>query len=601
MQHNAYSVAKATPLQNKVELGHYYAWRANLGLDCTTQTVKEYGYVMPLVPFYIRLFFRGAAALLLGMAWGMAAHAAHGPKPAPSQRIPLEGTGYQPASPDILLTKGFSMDTLHFVDDHHLLLTFNPRVLVPRPVDDPSTHDDQIVDGVLLELPSGKVVARTRWHMHDHGQYIWTMGPGRFLLREGRVLSALLPEANLHKQNPLLSVPLMTLTGAASSIDISPSGSLLVTQSVNLSGKSAQEGDAASHPIFTDVSAVQIVFTRLQVLNAEKGMLMLDEVGHANVSKPVVFSVNDEGSLQAEFVSENTWRISLKPLFDPRKYLGFVASTCHPRFAFLSEDELLAMTCRGSEQDMTLVALTMDGQELWEQNFSEQHVSLHLLAQPAAGRFAMSRVLTNAPVPRNAELDPDRASAEEVLVIDSRTGETVMQTTALPMEVAAQNYALSRDGRNLAVLKNMTLEIYNLPPQPEDIAKAKGNVPKRPTFVAISDKEVEELTKTDRAVADETKRAAAAEEARRKAAMPEIFTSPSLTVGTAQPPTTQTAKSPADTSKPADNSGNQNSNSASQTGNSGKPTGQPAATQDTNPDNSDPMQNLQIVPDTPPK
>jgi hypothetical protein len=387
------------------------------------------------------------------------------------------------------------------------------------------------------------------------------------------VLSLLQPEANLHKHAPLQLLPLMTLPGKPASIDISPNGTLLAAQTLRISANDAQTDTTVSSPVFSDLSRAQALFTRLGFAEPEPGTVVLNELGYANLNAPVALSVNATGSLQSEFISQNIWRISLMPFSDARRYLGYLSSTCPPRFTFLSEEQALVSICRGSEQALTLAALTMDGLELWEQNFSEQHTALHLLAQPAAGRFAMSRVLTNAPVTHDVDLDPDRATAEEVLVFDMRTGEIVMQTTALPMEIAAQNYALSTDGSKLAVLKNMTLEIYNLPPQPQNIAKLAGYLPNHPVFTPISAEETAALQKADKAVADEAKKAAAEEDARRKAAMPDIYSQP--------------AKTTSDTAKPGDNSGNQ--------------TSQQAAIPDANPDKVDPMQNLQIVPDTPPK
>ena len=89
------------------------------------------------------------------------------------------------------------MFTLHYVDDKHLLVTFVVHRLIPRLRDEPEDDQDRVTDAVLLELPTGKVLARTTWHLHDHGQYLWNLGHGHFLLRIRDTLTTFAPLANL--------------------------------------------------------------------------------------------------------------------------------------------------------------------------------------------------------------------------------------------------------------------------------------------------------------------------------------------------------------------------------------------------------------------
>ena len=127
----------------------------------------------------------------------------------PIQRIPLEAMGFQAMVPDFLLS-GSSMLTVDFVDDKHLLVTFSLRKLMKREVDDPPDDEDRTVGAFLLELPSGKVVARTEWRLHDRGQYLWALGHGRFLLRIRDQLTMFAPMAaktpdEMFRQAPFLN------------------------------------------------------------------------------------------------------------------------------------------------------------------------------------------------------------------------------------------------------------------------------------------------------------------------------------------------------------------------------------------------------------
>ncbi len=157
-------------------------------------------------------------------------HAARGPEPP--LRIPLESLGFQPQSIQFLLG-GSSMLTLHYVDDQHLLLTFSARHLLRRLVDEPEDDQDRAIDAVLLEIPSGHVLARTTWRMHDHGQYLWSLGHGHFLLRVRDSLTTFAPMANLSTSEPFAETPfLATVDRRIASIHLTPDADLLTIETI---------------------------------------------------------------------------------------------------------------------------------------------------------------------------------------------------------------------------------------------------------------------------------------------------------------------------------------------------------------------------------
>src|SRR5580698_2742630 len=119
----------------------------------------------------------GTAAMLA--VWGsLAASAVSPPSPAASLRIPLGPLGYQPVAQDFLL-QGDSALTVHFVDTDHLLITFAVRRLMKREPDPLPGDEDRTIAAVLVELPSGNVLARTEWRGPDRLQYLLGLGHGR--------------------------------------------------------------------------------------------------------------------------------------------------------------------------------------------------------------------------------------------------------------------------------------------------------------------------------------------------------------------------------------------------------------------------------------
>src|ERR1700734_3582401 len=178
-------------------------------------------------PMLHRRLWALAALLLLA---GIPVRAARGPEPP--LRIPLESLGFQPQSIQFLLA-GSSMLTLHYVDDQHLLLTFSARHLLRRLVDDPEDDQDRAIDAVLLEVPSGHVLARTTWRTHDHGQYLWALGHGHFLLRVRDSLTTFAPMANLSTGEPFAETPfLVTVDRRIASIHLTPDADFLTIETV---------------------------------------------------------------------------------------------------------------------------------------------------------------------------------------------------------------------------------------------------------------------------------------------------------------------------------------------------------------------------------
>src|ERR1700712_4500981 len=126
--------------------------------------------------------------------------------PQPTLKLKLTALGF-PGVPQALQEAGASMLTVHFVDGTHLLVTYSLRGLVERIPGDPVSDDDRAVAGLLVGIPRGKGLARTRWHLHDHGQYLWSLGNGRFLVRMRSTLIAVAPLANLATADPFHQIP----------------------------------------------------------------------------------------------------------------------------------------------------------------------------------------------------------------------------------------------------------------------------------------------------------------------------------------------------------------------------------------------------------
>ena len=85
---------------------------------------------------------------------------------------------------------------------------------------------------------------------------------------------------------------------------------------------------------------------------------------------------------------------------------------------------------------------------------------------PAAGRFAFGRTTTAAIVgdAAIASVGAGQYSSDVVTVFQTDSGKQIFRLECSPVLPAGQNFALSPDGADLALIRNSAIEIYHLPP-----------------------------------------------------------------------------------------------------------------------------------------
>jgi hypothetical protein len=419
--------------------------------------------VLTPIPTQHRFVRAGLACLLLLSSVPVFARG-----PEPPLRIPLENIGFQPLSTQFLLN-GSSMLTVHFVDDKHLLVTFVVHRLIPRLPNEPEDDQDRVVDAVLLELPTGKILARTSWHLHDHAQYLWSIGHGHFLLRVRDTLTTFAPLANLSTREPFAQHPFLdSADRRLAAVLVSPEADLLIIESVKReplakTPKTPLFGPTPSPtPVLTERDPVQINFYRVHatedggpVQGRAAGAVKSRNTGDIPATTAGYLAVVDQGHPHWAFDFHSyTGKINELSPFD---------STCSPAPLFVSHSEFIAFGCRTAQTMQELGGFNMRGEEMWEQGLFGDFVSPSLAFAPAGGRFALSRVMLHGSVVPDQPISPDEISAQTVVVYQTGTGKQLLRADCSPVERAGQNFALSPDGMALAIVHNDAIEIYTLP------------------------------------------------------------------------------------------------------------------------------------------
>jgi hypothetical protein len=410
-----------------------------------------------LVPCIIpaNLRFRKVSSLLLlaGMlvfvtngAW------AKGPEPKTS--IPLAPLGFQTPLPQFMLA-GSSMLTVDYVDSQHILLTYSAKRLLKRLSECPPADQDRVVDALLLELPSGKVVARTSWRTHDHGQYLWNLGRGRFILRIRDTLSTFAPLANLAKSNAFDLQPFIRTDRRIGGILLSPDADLMILETMDPPRADGEEAKSQDTP-------VQINFFRLISLNG--GEVETRPGGALRSRVPGRIPANSAGFVAILDQGQQHWAFNFQTYGGKIKELAAFDSTCRPSPMLVSRSEFIAFGCHLSHTPQVLGAFNLRGEQMWEQNMTESYVSPMFSYAPGSGRFALSRVLTRTSLIDSDSVSPDLFAGQVVVVYQTDSGRQLLRIDTAPISRAGQNFALAPDGLSLAVVRNEAVEIYNLPP-----------------------------------------------------------------------------------------------------------------------------------------
>jgi hypothetical protein len=407
-------------------------------------------------------------------------------KPEPPLRIPLEKFDFQPQSTQFLLN-GSSMLSLHYVDEKHLLVTFVVHRLIPRLPDEPEEDQDRVVDAVLLEISTGRVLARTTWHLHDHAQYLWNLGHGHFLLRVRDALTTFAPLANLATKDPFARQPfIVSAERRLAALILSPDADLLIIETVKRMPPTPKPKTPLFGPTPTPTpglrerNAVQINFYRLHagddggsVLARPAGAIQTPSVGDIPATTAGFLAVVDQG--------HQHWAFDFHTYSGKKAELSPFDSSCSPAPIFVSHSEFIAFGCRGGQSRQQIGGFNMRGEEMWEQGLFGDFIAPSIAYAPAAGRFALSRILLRTSAVPDQPISSDEVNTQAVVVYQTGTGKQLLRADCSPVSRAGQNFALSPNGLALAVVHADAIEIYNLPPltpkDESDIKLARSTAP----------------------------------------------------------------------------------------------------------------------------
>ncbi len=450
---------------------------------------------------------RGLRALTALLALGTAIATPAARLPAPAVRIPLTTLGF-PGYRTALMHAGASMATVHLLDSHHLLFTFGLRSLVPRLVGDAENDEDRLVGAEIVEIPTGKILERTEWHLHDHGRYLWSVGHGIFVLRSGDALSTFAPLRGLATHTSFERAALPHRAGHPELISGSPDGNI-VTLELQRTDESDGDtaGETAGDPHKHKHTTVE--FYRVLVPAEPESPVELRAAGALGSPGLLRLALDGDGYLWAEDKQRYRWSVSFNEFEGKPQDLTAVDSTCNPRLELLSRGEFAVLSCTGTEETQTLTAYGFDGHENWQEPLHGDALQPPtLVTAPAAGRFAMSRLTASSNgSPLRSVTGDDGTLSQEIRVYGTASGDLLLSLQCQPVVRTPENFDLAADGRSLAVLAADSLDIYALPDltarDRKDLAEAQAMTPPVSTGPVVLRRITRPIVADEQAIAPE--------------------------------------------------------------------------------------------------
>ena len=193
------------------------------------------------------------------------------------------------------------------------------------------------------------------------------------------------------------------------------------------------------------------------------------------LSRAVVLPMVEGGYLGVRQEKGKQWSIVLTPFHGETRTLTSVTSACQPTVHAISEQAFLTQSCIPFVSDHLVDAFTLDGHKLWEQVWQSRFTWGTYAYSARGNRFAYGSVEMDHNL---ATLDPVDASSilgEPVGVFSVETGKLDLVLDASPVLTAGNNYALSPDGDQLAILREGAIELYALPAVAAPAASASSS------------------------------------------------------------------------------------------------------------------------------
>lgn len=356
--------------------------------------------------------------------------------------LSLAALGYAPHDKQRALS--FNHETsVTYLDEHHLLCTFDPHRLRGRSSD--GIEPIRTVRAVLIDTNDLSVKRLMEWKVRGEDTYLWRYGAHSVLVHMDHELRLYDGELNLVRAIPVDG----PVQWVASSPSIDHTAIAISRRRYSLD----------EYRRIAENSGERVPDEDLEVRVYDAGWNLISvSVQPSGAPTPVL---SDAGELRVTRVHSGRWRIAEFGWDKTVHDLATVRSSCRPLVSSPEHGLTFVTGCMATSGDVWYRMLRQDGRPLLKAEAGSDEI-VQSAEGAVAGSFAV-RVL-KAAKPTTVDQPFNRADLlkEEIGVYRSSDGARVSSVVTDDFILAQNSYALSPQGMQMAVVGNQTISFFQV-------------------------------------------------------------------------------------------------------------------------------------------
>lgn len=361
--------------------------------------------------------------------------------------IDIPALGYAPRHRKVLNDIG-NEETLSWLSPRQLLFTFNPHILIRRNLSQNGKALQRVVRAVLMDTQTHSVARTVDWEITDTHRYLWPLDGKRIVVHVGNELR--IYGAGLEVER---SIP---LAGQLSFVRIAPNGSLMAFATLR------ERHSAELHSQLRDDLGGEpeedVDFTVL-----DKDFNTIAQTSTVSSLQPP--TLLNEGQVNLVSQSNSRYRLALRTWDDKMVTLARFTSRCTPELSSVAPDHLFLQSCDVVTDATQYRVIGADGKLLLHREAGPREMGQQVIGNQATGIFAFKTVreIAGASPDPDADTQVTGLESEDVQVYRVVNKKRILAVNLTDPVASYDNYALSPDGTQLAVLSQSQIQIYPVP------------------------------------------------------------------------------------------------------------------------------------------
>ncbi len=361
--------------------------------------------------------------------------------PGAMRTVSIGHLGYRPRK--LQRIAAFDAETtVSYLSAHQLLVTFDAHHLRSRSGASWPPLVRHTIRALLLNTQTGAVQRVLEWQVDGTGRYLWPDGPERVLVHMNGVLQAFGPDLKSEAALPAAGDLLWVAT--------SPSGHRIAY--ALLRERHTQEVHEQIARL-SDRSPAEDVEIRV----ADRSGRVLQTVASTSGTPPPVLT-EDGGELVLQSRSQGQWSIS-EQTGNASRTIAAVHSDCAPRLSMTSAEALFVVGCSASGEWYRM--LRKDGRTLIKGQASPAQLEQSAVGS-ANGTYAVRVIELGQTTVLGAMYEDSNLHEERVAVHRGADGRQILLARTDSFPRSADSFALSPDGRQLALLTGNDIALYEV-------------------------------------------------------------------------------------------------------------------------------------------